>query len=72
MYISVTVENHMLFQPKCKLINFFTFGDKIHVFLRSGIAYKFKCGNGNATQYVKTKYHFKVRIWKDLGVSVVT
>ena len=49
----------MLFQPKCKLINFFTFGDKIHVFLRFGIVYKFKCGNCNATHYVKTRRHLE-------------
>ena len=32
----------VVFQTKCKLINFFTFKDKIPVFLRSGIVYKFK------------------------------
>ena len=29
----------IVFQTKCKLINFFTFKDKIPVFLRSGIVY---------------------------------
>ena len=31
----------IVFQSKCKLINFFPFKDKIPVFLRPGIAYKF-------------------------------
>ena len=51
----------IVFQTKCKLINFFTFKDKIPVFLRSGIVYKFKCGGCNATYYGKTKRHFKIR-----------
>ena len=34
----------IVFQTKCKLINFFKFKDKIPVFLHSGIVYKFKCG----------------------------
>ena len=34
----------IVFQSNCKLINFFTFKDKIPIFLRSGIVYKFKCG----------------------------
>ena len=32
----------IVFQSKCKLINFFTFKDKIPIFLHSGIVYKFK------------------------------
>ena len=44
----------IVFQTKCKLINFFTFKDKIPGFLRSGIACKFKCGGCNATYYGKT------------------
>ena len=59
-------------QAKCKLINFFTFKDKIPVFLRSGIIYEFKCGGCNATYYGKTKRHFKVRMREHLGVSALT
>ena len=62
----------IVFQSKCKLINFFTFKDKIPIFLRSGIVYKFKCGGCNATYYGKTKCHFKVRICEHLGVSALT
>ena len=51
---------------------FFTFKDKIAVFLRSGIVYKFKCGGCNATYYSKTKRHFKVRMCEHLGVSALT
>ena len=62
----------IVFQTKCKLINFFTFKDKIPVFLRSGIVYKFKCGGCNATYYGKTKRHFKIRMCERLGVSALT
>ena len=61
----------IVFQSKCKLINFFTFKDKIPIFLRSGIVYKFKCGGCNATYYGKTKRHFKVRMCEHLGVSAL-
>ena len=57
-------------QSKCKLINFFTFKDKIPIFLRS--VYKFKCCGCNATYYGKTKRHFKVRMWEHLDVSALT
>ena len=46
--------------------------DKIPVFLRSGIVYKFKCRSCNATYYGKTKRHFKVRMCKHLRVSALT
>ena len=62
----------IVFQTKCKLINFFTFKDKIPVFLGSGIVYKFKCGGCNATCYGKTKRHFKIRMCEHLGVSALT
>ena len=62
----------IVFQAKCKLINFFTFKDKIPVFLSSGIVYKFKCGGCNATYYGKTKHHFKVRRCEHLGLSALT
>ena len=62
----------IVFQTKCKFINFFIFKDKIPVFLHSGIVYKFKCGGCNATYYGKTKRHFKVRMCEHLGVSALT
>ena len=62
----------IVFQSKCKLINFFTFKDKIPIFLHSGIVYKFKCGGCNDTYYGKTKHHFKVRMCEHLGVSALT
>ena len=45
----------IVFQSKCKLINFFTFKDKIPIFLHSGIDYNFKCGGCNATSCVMLK-----------------
>ena len=52
----------IVFQCKCKLINFFKFKDKIPIFLSSGIAYKIKCSGFNATYYGKTKRLFTVRM----------
>ena len=62
----------IVFQCKCKLINFFKFKDKIPIFLSSGIVYKFKCGSFSATYYGKTKRLFKVRMCEHLGVSALT
>ena len=59
----------IVFQTKCKFIIFFIFKDKIPVFLRSGIVYKFICGGCNATYNGKTKRHFKVRMCEHLAVS---
>ena len=56
----------IVFETKCNFINFFTFEDKISVFLRSGIVYKFKCGDCNATGYSQTKCHFKFRMCEHL------
>ena len=62
----------IVFQTKCKINTFFQFKDKIPLFLRSGIVYKFKCGGCNATYYGKTKRHFKVRMGEHLGISALT
>ena len=62
----------ILFNAKCKLINFFTFKDKIPVFLSDGIAYKLNCGDFKATYYGKSERHFKVRICEHLGVCALT
>ena len=68
--------HHFIFriapQTKCKLVNSFTFKDKIPVFLCFGIVYKFKCGGFSITYYGKAKRHFKVRMCGHLGVSAVT
>ena len=42
------------FKTKCRLINFFTFKDKIPVFLPSDTAYKFKHGGCNFTYHGRT------------------
>ena len=62
----------IVFQSKCKLINFFVFKDKIPIFLRSDIIDKFKCGGCNATYYSTTKRHFIFRMCENLGVSALT
>ena len=60
------------FQTKCKISNVFKFKDKIPLFLRSGIVYKFQCGSCNATYYGKTKRNFKVRMCEHLEISALT
>ena len=40
--------------------------------LLSGFAYKYKCGDCNATYYGKTKLHSEVRIYEHLGISDLT
>ena len=62
----------IVFQTKCKLINFFMFKNKIPVFLHSGIVCKFKCGGFNATYYDNTQHHFKVRMYDYLAVSALS
>ena len=60
------------FQTECKLINFFTFKDKITIFLPSGIVYKFNCSGCNDTCYGKNKRQFKVRMCEHLEVFALT
>ena len=45
--------------------------DRIPVFLRSGIVYKFKCGGCNSNYHGKTKRHFKVRMREHFGISAL-
>ena len=61
----------ILIQNKCRLIDFFTIKDKIPVFVRFCIVYKFRCGGCNATYYDKVKGYFKVRMCEPLGVPAV-
>ena len=53
-------------------INVFTFKDRIPLFFRSGIAYKFLCGGCNVNSCYKTKRHFRVRMCQHLGTSPLT
>ena len=62
----------LVFQTKCKVSNFYTSKDKIPLFLRSGIVYKFQCGGCIATYYGKTKWHFKVKMYEHMGIFAVT
>ena len=62
----------IVFQSKCKLINFFTFKDKTRISLCSSTFYKFKCRGCNATYYGKTKRHFKVIMCEHLGLSALS
>ena len=40
--------------------------------LDSGLECKCKCGGCNTTYYGKTKCHFKIRIYKYLGIWYIT
>ena len=62
----------LVFQTKCKNSNFFSFKDKIPMFLRSGVIYKFQCGSCSTTYYGKTKHQFKVRMCEHLGILRLT
>ena len=59
----------LVFQAKQNISNFFTFKDRIPLFVRSDIVYKFQCGGCYATYYDKTKGHFKVRMFEHLRIS---
>ena len=60
------------FQTKCNISNFFTFKDKIPLFLLSDIVYKFQCGSCNDTHYGKTRRHFEARMCGHFGISALT
>ena len=60
------------FTSPVRVKSFFTFKDKLPKMLLSGLVYQYKCGGCNATNYGKTKHHFKVRIWEHLVISHLT
>ena len=62
----------IVFTPPVRVKNVFTFEDKLSKMLLSGLVYKYKCRGCNATDYGKTKRHFKVRICEHLGISDLT
>ena len=61
----------LVFWTECKISNFITFKDRIPLFLRSGIVYKFQCGSSKTSYYGKTEHHFKVKMCQDVGISVL-
>ena len=52
----------IVFTSPDKVKIFFTFKDKVHKMLLSGLVYKYKCGGCNATYYGKNKNPLKVRV----------
>ena len=60
------------FRTKCKINNFCISKDRIPLFLRSTILYKFQGGGCNATYYQKPRYHFKMGLHENLGISAFT
>ena len=62
----------VFFQVKCKTSNFFVFIERILLFLRSGIGYKFRYDGCTGTYYGKIKRHIKVRMCEHLGIWTLT
>ena len=62
----------VIFKSSTRLANFFRFKDKIPLWLRSNIVYKFACGRCNATYYGESCRHFKVRVGEHPGISPLT
>ena len=59
----------VVFRIKNRLSSKFTLKDKISKEMRSLLYYKFQCSSCNATDYGKTKHHFRVRVSEYMGVS---
>ena len=53
---------NIILKSSTRLANFFRFKNKIPLYLRSNIVYKFTCGRCIATYYGETCRHFKVRV----------
>ena len=66
---SASCNLRIVFTSPVRVKTFFTIKDKLPKMLVSGLVYKYKCGGCNATCYRKTKHHFKVQIFKRLGIS---
>ena len=60
------------FRIKCKLINFFTFKDKIPVSFSLDIVYKRRCGGWNTTYYGKTSVILELECVNTFGVPAFT
>ena len=58
-----------IFTSPIRVQNLLILKDKM---LLSGLVYMYKFGGCNSTYYGKTKRHFKVRIFEDLGISHLT
>ncbi len=66
------VECKVVFKPSVRLAHFFPFKDRLPNCLRSGVVYKFQCGNCNVSYYGQTGRHLNVRISEHIGVSHLT
>ena len=62
----------IVFTSPVRVKNFYTFKDKLPKMFLSGLVYRYKSGDHNATYYGKTKRHFKVWISENLGISHLT
>ena len=62
----------VIFQSRKRLSTLLTFKDKINKIPHSNLAYKFKCNICNDIYYDKTKRHFKVRAFDQLGITPLT
>ena len=62
----------VIFNSNNRLINFFSFKDKIPLSVRSHLLYRYTCDGCNAVYIGKTRRHFLVRVFEHLGTSLRT
>ena len=66
------IQIRCIFRPVQRLSAFFWFKDRIHLFLRSRIVYKYKCQCCNALYVSETVRYFYKRISELMGISTFT
>ena len=71
-YLPGSCKLQIIFNSQNRLGQCFRFKDKIPLYCRSLILYKFKCGKCNLAYYGKTLRHYKVRVYEHLGTSLLT
>jgi hypothetical protein len=59
----------LVFTSKNKISNLFRFKDQIPFALRSGVVYRFSCGNCHVAYVGKTSRHLHTRACEHLGIS---
>jgi hypothetical protein len=62
----------IIFTSKTKIPNLFNFKDRVPFALRSGVVYRFSCGNCNVAYVGKTTRHLHTRVCEHLGISAKT
>ena len=71
-YLPPSCKLQIIFNSQNRLGQCFRFKDKIPLYCRSLVLYKFKCSKCNLAYYGKTLRHYKVRVYEHLGTSLLT